>query len=175
MKRKRMRIVLLLAALGWFIFPKPGLTNSDETIKDLEPVLYNKLQFKKNTDYLHDAGKIEMKNTIPVKQFNVQFDGTRKLPARGDTTSLFREAGRSERSTVAAKSKEIGLFTKEVPIRNGIDGHPNTFQERSADHSGRTIIFVLLIVIGVVVLFTVFIPKIIQASPAEERKRGSHS
>lgn len=95
---RKLVAILLLVAFSWIARPAIGTANSDESIKELEPVLYERLQFKKNTDYLHDAGKIEMKNTIPTKQFDIHFDGSRKLPDRGDTVKLFRKAERSERA-----------------------------------------------------------------------------
>ncbi|BAQ10913.1 hypothetical protein OXB_2442 [Bacillus sp. OxB-1] len=172
---RKLVAVLLLASFSWIARPAIGTADSDEFIKELEPVLYEKLQFKKNTDYLHDAGKIKMKNTIPVKQIDIQFDGSRKLPDRGDTVNLFRTAERSERGTVAAKSKELGLFSNEVSKREEASVGPGVIDGPSSNSGGRTLVFILLIAIGAIVLFTVFIPKIIQESPAEERRKGSHS
>ncbi|GKV55013.1 hypothetical protein NCCP2222_09600 [Sporosarcina sp. NCCP-2222] len=171
MKAAKSIVVMVLLCSVIFSMQARGSAATDGSIEDLEPVLYEKLKFNKNTDYLHDAGKIEMKNTLPEKQFNLHFDGSRRLPARGDSSYLFRTDVRGERSTVAARSKEIGLFTKTAVRKNEATVSSYIPVEQQRDSNGRTLLFVLLIVIGTVILFTVFIPKTIQESPVRERKR----
>ncbi|QTD39746.1 type VII secretion EssA family protein [Sporosarcina sp. Te-1] len=171
MKLTRLVVMVSLLCSVTFLTEKSGSATAEDSIEELEPVLYEKLKFNKNTDYLHDAGKIEMKNTLPEKQFNLHFDGSRRLPIRGDSSYLFRSDVRSERSTVAARSEEIGLFTKTATRKNEATVSSYIPVEQQTDSNGRTLLFILLIVIGTVVLFTVFIPKTIQESPVRERKR----
>ncbi|WP_301107136.1 type VII secretion EssA family protein [Sporosarcina sp.] len=171
MKVKTMIVVIVMSMLMWQAAPLVGLVDSNDTINDLEPVIYEKLKFKKNTDYLHDDGKIEMKNTITNRQFEIQFDGSRKLPEKGDTSYLFQEVVRGGKSTVAAKSLEIGLFTKgksglqEKPITQIPDSSPNR-------NNLRTLIFLGLITLSLVIMFIFFVPKLVQVSSNDERKWG---
>lgn len=153
----KIRTALLLLIVWLSAVP---FVNAEEQVKDLEPVIYEKLKFKKNTDYLHDGKKTEMKNTIPEKQFNIYFDGRKQLPNRADTSFLFQTAKRGEISTIAAKSSELKLFMNEgigekefssSPIDNG----------KTADNKARTMILLAIIAIGIAVLFIVFIPKLV--------------
>ena len=84
MKIKTVLFVLII----WFSAVQ--FVSAEEQVKDLEPLIYEKLKFKKNTNYLHDEKKTEMKNTIPEKQFNIYFDGRKQLPNRGDTSFYFK-------------------------------------------------------------------------------------
>lgn len=169
MKLKKMIVVLVMSMLVWKAAPLVGLVDSNDTINDLEPVIYDKLKFKKNTDYLHDDGKIEMKNTITNRQFDIKFDGSRKLPEKGDTSYLFQDVVRGGKSTVAAKALDIGLFTKgepgiqEKPITQIPDGSPN-------GNSLRTLVFLGLIILSLVVIFVFFVPKLVQISSNDEKK-----
>jgi len=134
--------------------------NIDDPIGDLEPVMYEKLKFKQNTDYLHDEQKTEMKNTIPIKQFDINFDGSKQLPKKGDTSFIFQEAERGKKSTVAAKTVEIGLFTKENNNEKAKIPVP-TKSQLMPGSTTRTLIFIVMIALGMIFMFTVLLPKFI--------------
>ena len=102
-----------------------------------------------------------MKNTIPVKQLDINFDGSKKLPERGrDISYLFQEAERGQKSTVAAKSAEIGLFTTDNPDRK-VENVKNIQDEQPKSTNIRTMIFIGLISVGIIFLFTVLLPKLV--------------
>jgi hypothetical protein len=168
MKVKPTFTLLVMAVVLWLIAGNVS-ANEEEKIHDLDPVIYDELEFKKNTDYLHDKQKIEIKNTLPVEQFDIDFDGSKQLPDRGDTSYLFQEAEREKKSTVAARTSEIGIFedkgkyrkTEEVqaPIANN--------EQTVGNNNGRTVIFIGLIAVGLLFLFAFLLPRLInQPVPA---------
>ena len=133
--------------------------DADDPIGDLEPVMYEKLKFKQNTDYLHDEQKTEMKNTIPNKQFDINFDGSKQLPKKGDTSFIFHEAERGKKSTVAAKTVEIGLFTKANNNEKAKIPMP-TKSQLTTGNTTRTMIFIMMIALGMIFMFTILLPKL---------------
>lgn len=142
------------------------LAEEPKKVEDLDPVIYEKLEFKKNTDYLHDKKKTEMKNTIPKKQVDIYFDGRNKLPNRGDTSYLFQTAERGEKSTVTAKSSELKLFSeKDITLA---DVSVSQIEEESASNSARTILFFGVIGIGILTLFVIFLPRLVSTSESTE-------
>ncbi|WP_144509670.1 type VII secretion protein EssA [Bacillus sp. FJAT-22090] len=143
--------------------------HAEEQVKDLEPVIYEKLKFKKNTDYLHDEKKTEMKNTIPEKQFTIYFDGRKQLPNRNDTSFLFQTDKRGEISTVAVRSSELKLFSNEGKGKKELSTSPLDEGE-IANNRIRTMILLAIIAVGLVVLFIVFIPKLVQTSDTSMKK-----
>lgn len=171
MKAKKVILVVLCTAL--LCFPKSGVVLADEnkTIDELEPLLYEKLEFKKNTDYLHDVKKTEMKNTIPIKQFDIYFDGRRKLPNRNDSSFLFLSDERGENSTVAARSLELKLFTSGEKETNTKGNFSQQQQEGSSNGNLLTLVFLLIIASGIIILFVVFLPKLAQTSNGTPKKK----
>lgn len=168
MKSKGIVLILLVFLVGSSVSYRVN-AKTDDAIRDLEPVEYNKLEFKQNTDYLHDEKKVEMKNTIPVKQLDIDFDGSKKLPERGrDISFLFQEAERGQKSTVAVKAIETGLFTTETQVKK-VEVIRDIQEEQSKGTNFRTMVFLGLIAVGVIFLFTVLLPKI-GNSPLEKRK-----
>ena len=142
------------------------LAEEPKKVEDLDPVIYEKLEFKKNTDYLHDKKKTEMKNTIPKKQVDIYFDGRKKLPNRGDTSYLFQTAERGEKSTVTAKSSELKLFSeKDITLA---DVSVSQIEEESSSNSARTILFFGVIGIGILTLFVIFLPRLVSTSESTE-------
>lgn len=168
MSVKRVMVALLvmwITGASWYSVH----AETDDSIRDLEPVKYDKLKFKQNTDYLHDTKKVEMKNTIPVKQLDINFDGSKKLPKRGgDISYLFQEAERGQKSTVAAKSTEIGLFIKDNPDRK-METVKNKQDEQPKGTNIRTMIFIGLIAMGMIFLFTVLLPKLVNEPTGREK------
>ncbi|MFJ5769046.1 type VII secretion EssA family protein [Psychrobacillus sp. NPDC093180] len=163
MKTKILLLLVLLAFVVLFVDLQVVSAEEDKTIEELEPVIYEKLQFKKNTDYLHDGKKTEMKNTIPDKQFNIYFDGRKQLPNRSDTSFLFQTSVRGEKSTVAAKSSELNLFMAES--KNDMQLPDSFIDDReTATNNTRTLIFLAIIAIGLLALFIVVLPKLVQPS-----------
>ncbi|WP_093059439.1 type VII secretion protein EssA [Psychrobacillus sp. OK028] len=155
--------VLLLSLVGNSLVV---FAEEPKKAEDLEPVIYEKLKFKKNTDYLHDNQKTEMKNTIPKKQFDIYFDGRKKLPNRADTSYLFQTAERGEKSTVTAKSSELQLFSeKEIALANETE---SKIEEESSGNNLRPILFLGLIAIGMLTLFVIFLPKLVNSSETTE-------
>lgn len=162
----KIRTTLLLLIIWLSAVP---FVYAEEQFKDLEPVIYEKLKFKKNTDYLHDGKKTEMKNTIPEKQFNIYFDGRKQLPNRGDISFLFQTAERGEISTVAAKSSELKLFLNEGIGDKEFSASPID-KGKSADNITRTMILLAIIAIGIAVLFIVFIPRLVNTPDTSIKK-----
>ncbi len=167
-RKKNGLLFILVVMLSMFIGNQVHADN-DDPIGDLEPVIYEKPKFKQNTDYLHDEQKAEMKNTIPVKQFDINFDGSKQLPQKGDTSFVFHKAERGTRSTVAVKTLEIGLFTKEkadekakIPIK--------TKSQQTTGNTTRTMIFIGVIALGMVFMFTVLLPKLLHQPLSVNRK-----
>ncbi len=121
--------ILLLTFFLWISGMFVVLAEEETSSSVLDPLIYESLKFKKNTDYLHDGKKLELKNTLPQKQFNIYFDGRKQLPVRDDTSFLFQTSNRGEKSTVSARSQELKLFsvesystslkTTQAPIQDG--------------------------------------------------------
>ena len=169
MKVNRILLFVLLALPVLFVDLEVVLAVEHKTVDELEPVIYEKLQFKKNTDYLHDGKKTEMKNTIPDKQFDIYFDGRKQLPNRSDTSFLFQTSARGEKSTVAAKSSELNLFMNES---KGDKLLPDSafLNNETATNKTRTMIFLAIIVMGMFALFIVVLPKLVQPTETSTNK-----
>lgn len=146
--------------ISWLLAQTTVHANEEKSNKELEPVIYERLKFKKNTDYLHDGKKTEMKNTIPEKQFNIYFDGRRQLPNREDTSYLFQTSERGEISTVSAKTSDLKLFSNESKGEKEQSGTSLNMEE-PAGNKIRTMILLAIIAVGIVTLFMVFIPKMV--------------
>ncbi|MFJ8064664.1 type VII secretion EssA family protein [Psychrobacillus sp. NPDC096426] len=160
-------VLLVLCVL--FVDLQVVLAQEDKTVEELEPVIYEKLKFKKNTDYLHDGKKTEMKNTIPDKQFDIYFDGRKQLPNRSDTSFLFQTSARGKKSTIAAKSSELNLFMNES---KGDKLLPDSafLNNETVTNKTRTMIFLTIIVVGVFALFIIVLPKLVQPSETSTTK-----
>lgn len=177
MKRmKANKAILMILCTALLCFSKSGVVLADEnkTIDELEPLLYEKLEFKKNTDYLHDVKKTEMKNTIPIKQFDIFFDGRKKLPNRNDSSFLFQSDERGENSTVAARSLELKLFTsgdQETKTQRNSAFKQHQEQQGSSNGGLLTFVFLSIIAIGIIILFAVFLPKLASASNGAPKKK----
>ena len=169
MKHKKFFLSFILLMSVGFSFGKNIHADTGDPIGDLEPVQYEKLKFKQNTDYLHDEQKTEMKNTIPVKQFDINFDGSKQLPKKDDTSFVFHETERGKKSTVAAKTIEIGLFTKannnekaKVPIQAN--------SQLTTGNTTRTMVFIVMIALGMIFLFTILLPRLMNQPGAVNSK-----
>lgn len=172
MKANKVILVILCSVLLCSIKSGVVLADENKTIDELEPLLYEKLEFKKNTDYLHDAKKTEMKNTIPIKQFDIYFDGRKKLPNRTDSSFLFQSDERGEKSTVAARSLELKLFNSgDQEIKTKGSTSPGQEQLGSSNGNLLTLVFLLIIAIGIIILFAVFLPKLAKASNGAPKKK----
>lgn len=168
MKRMKVKLRFLFPILFLILVGTSTVVFAEEPkkVEDLDPVIYEKLEFKKNTDYLHDKKKTEMKNTIPQKQVDIYFDGRKKLPNRGDTSYLFQTIERGEKSTVTAKSSELKLFSeKDITLA---DVPVSKMEEESSSNSVRTILFFGLIGIGILTLFVIFLPRLVGTSESTE-------
>ena len=166
MKRMKVKSRFLISLLLLMMFLGNGfIVYADEPKKaeDLDPVIYEKLEFKKNTDYLHDKKKTEMKNTIPQKQFDIYFDGRNKLPNRGDTSYLFLTAERGEKSTVTAKSSELNLFSENDTTKQEV-AMDQMGEEKSSSNRIRIIIFFGIVGLGVLALFAFLLPRLVHAN-----------
>lgn len=148
----------MLVGNGFVVFAE-----EPKKVEDLDPVIYEKLEFKKNTDYLHDKKKTEMKNTIPKKQIDIFFDGRKKLPNRGDISYLFQTAERGVKSTVTAKSSELKLFSA-VDTKKAELSVSQMEEEKSSTNRIRTIIFFGIVGIGIIALFTILLPRLVNAN-----------
>lgn len=165
MKRMKVKSFLLLPIL-FFLSIGNGLVAFAEEPKkaeDLDPVIYEKLEFKKNTDYLHDKKKTEMKNTIPKKQIDIYFDGRQVLPDRGDVSYLFLTAERGEKSTVTAKSSELKLFSA-TDAKQAELTVAELEEEKSSSNRIMTILFFGIVVLGLIALFAILLPRLVNAN-----------
>ncbi|ALC86424.1 hypothetical protein AM499_11740 [Bacillus sp. FJAT-22090] len=160
MSFKQFTLLFCVLMISWLLAQTTVHANEEKSNKELEPVIYEKLKFKKNTDYLHDGKKTEMKNTIPEKQFNIYFDGRRQLPNREDTSYLFQTSERGEISTVSAKTSDLKLFSNESKGEKEQSGTSLNMEE-PAGNKTRTMILLAIIAVGIVMLFMVFIPKMV--------------
>ena len=160
MRFKQFTLLFSVLMISWLLAQTTVHANEEKSNKELEPVIYEKLKFKKNTDYLHDGKKTEMKNTIPEKQFNIYFDGRRQLPNREDTSYLFQTSERGEISTVSAKTSDLKLFSNESKGEKEQSGTSLNMEE-PAGNKTRTMILLTIIAVGIVMLFMVFIPKMV--------------
>ncbi|HJF31854.1 MAG TPA: type VII secretion protein EssA [Sporosarcina psychrophila] len=173
MKTKSTWLLLILLIIAWTAgHSTVQAAPEDEPNLDLEPVVYEELKFKKNTDYLHDRKKVEMKNTIPVKQFDIYFDGRKQLPKRSNGSYLFRTGERGEKSTVAAKTTELGLFTSAEKSGKKIAA-VKIIEENTATNMPRTLILLAIIVVGLITLFTIFLPKLVNTAEGNNRNPQS--
>ncbi|SFM29354.1 hypothetical protein SAMN05421832_101523 [Psychrobacillus psychrodurans] len=165
MKRMKVKLPLLFSILYLMLVGNAFIVLAEEPKKaeELDPMIYEKLEFKKNTDYLHDNKKTEMKNTIPKKQVDIYFDGRNKLPNRGDTSYLFLTAERGEKSTVTAKSSELKLFSAKDTKQAELSVSPMG-EKKSYSGKIRTFIFLGLVGIGIIALFVILLPKLVNTS-----------
>lgn len=170
MKSNKVILVILCTVLLCSLKSGVVLAEENKTIDELEPLLYEKLEFKKNTDYLHDVKKTEMKNTIPLKQFDIYFDGRKKLPNRNDSSFLFQSDARGENSTVAARSLELKLFNSGEKETNRQVNFSQQQQEGNSNSNLLTLVFLLIIASGIIILFAVFLPKLAKASTGTPKK-----
>ncbi|MDF2065913.1 type VII secretion EssA family protein [Bacillus sp. Cr_A10] len=171
MSFKQVTLLFCVLMISWLLAQTTVHANEEKSSKELEPVIYEKLKFKKNTDYLHDGKKTEMKNTIPEKQFNIYFDGRRQLPNREDTSYLFQTSERGEISTVSAKTSDLKLFSngsKGEKEQSGISLN----MEEPAGNKTRTMILLAIIAVGIVTLFMVFIPKMVNTPTTNKSIRS---
>lgn len=163
----KVKTILVLVILGWALSSVQVQAEEEKTIKELDPVIYEKLEFKKNTDYLHDVKKTEMKNTIPEKQFNIYFDGRKKLPNRSDTSYLFLTSERGEKSTVAAKTSELKLFSDEAK-ENSEQMNTPVEEIEPGGNKARNFIFLAILVVGLVTLFIVIVPRMVHSEVSKK-------
>lgn len=173
MKHMKAKIVVSLFLLFLLAFTSEIAivqAEEDKKVDELEPMIYEKLKFKKNTDYLHDGKKMEMKNTIPTKQFDIYFDGRKKLPNRSDTSYLFQTANRGEISTVAAKSLDLKLFSNDGNGDKELSSSPSS-DGQAVDNRTRTIILLTIIAVGLAALFMIVIPKLVYSSDSPKGVR----
>ncbi len=146
-----------------------ALAETEESPVQLVPLEYEKLKFEQNTDYLHDEQKTEMKNTIPTKQFDIYFDGRMQLPDREDTSFLFQTSARGEKSTVKVKTSELQLFSLEKKREN--EAIPVTnIEEESSDNMTLTLILIGILAVSMILLFTLFLPKLVNTSEISKTK-----
>ena len=173
MKRMRVKSYFLLTLLVFMFIGNSFIVVAEEPkeAKDLDPLIYEKLEFKKNTDYLHDKQKTEMKNTIPKKQFDIYFDGRNKLPDKGDTSILFQTAERGEKSTVTAKSTELKLFSESEKDITQADISGSKIEDETSSSNMRAIIFLVLIGMGILTLFVIFLPRLVNTSESTEQAK----
>lgn len=170
MSFKQVTLLFCVLMISWLLAQTTVHANEEKSSKELEPVIYEKLKFKKNTDYLHDGKKTEMKNTIPEKQFNIYFDGRRQLPNRKDTSYLFQTSERGEISTVSAKTSDLKLFSNESKGEKEQSGTSLNMEE-PAGNKTRTMILLAIIAVGIVTLFMVFIPKMVNTPTSNKSIR----
>ena len=158
MKLKRNWLLIVSFFFMGFI---SGEVHAEEgkSSSDLQPLEYESLKFKKNTDYLHDDKKIELKNTLPKKQFDIFFDGRQQLPDREDTSYLFQTSKRGEISTVSARSQELQLFSKEAS--SSVIQTSEMIEEGTSSKLPMMIIFTLLI-LSIGSLFLFIVPKLLK-------------
>ena len=110
-----------------------------------------------------------MKNTIPLKQFDIYFDGRKKLPKRSDGSYLFRTSERGEKSTVAVKTAELKLFT--TPVDKNERLATDSIEEENAGNRTRTMILLAIIAAGLVAVFTIFLPKLVNTPDGSKPTR----
>ena len=171
MKAKFILLLLSLCVVGG----SAGAIASAEgpkDIKEFEPLNYQELEFKGNTDYLHDKQKVEMKNTLPEKQFDIDFDGSKQLPDHSDTLFLFEEAERGKKSTVTVMASEMGLFKADAKDSgtNFIGASSVNDEPTPGTPIGRTVIYMGLIIAGLLVLFGFLLPRFIHQPVPQKRK-----
>ncbi len=171
MKVKIIRTLLLLIFVSCML--ADALVSADDDVDKLEPIIYEELKFKKNTDYLHDEKKVEMKNTIPIKQFDIQFDGSKKLPDRPNATLLFQNPEREATSTVSVKSAEIGLFTAGSVLEKTVEPISNA-ETSQTNRYLISIIFGGLIIGSFIVLITFFLPKLTTENENNHRRTNGY-
>lgn len=169
MKRMKVKASFFILLFSLIVVGNDLVVFAEEPkkVEDLDPVIYEKLEFKKNTDYLHDKQKTEMKNTIPKKQFDIFFDGRNKLPNRGDTSYLFQTAERGEKSTVTAKSSELELFSHKEITQPDVSV---TKIEESTSSNVMKIIFFVLIAAGILTLFIILLPRLVSTTAPKSVK-----
>ena len=110
-----------------------------------------------------------MKNTIPVNNLTLTLMAVRSFRRGRDISYLFQKAERGQKSTVAAKSAEIGLFTTDNPDRK-VETVKNIQDEQPKSTNIRTMIFIGLIGVGIIFLFTVLLPKLVNEPNSEIRQ-----
>ena len=86
--------------------------------------------------------------------------GVEAVPEEEEISSyLFQEAERGQKSTVAAKSAEIGIFQQKIPTGKW-KAVKNIQDETPKSTNIRTMIFIGLIGVGIIFLFTVSVAQI---------------
>jgi len=151
--------LLIWMLFFWGVISIGVHAEEDNASSDLTPLIYESLKFKKNTDYLHDDKKLELKNTLPQKQFDIYFDGRQQLPNRDNPSYLFQTSVRGEKSTVSAKSKELQLFSEEKA--SSVIKTDDRIEVGTASKLPMIIIITLLI-LSISTLFFFIIPRLMK-------------
>ena len=177
MKHKRNLALVLLAGTVIAVQPVSADEPEENPAETLDPFEYKELEFRKKTEYLHDRGQVEMKNTISEAQINLDFSEEVRIPSPIEVSELFLEPGRSETGTAAAKAAELGLFTEEAPVSEEAAAKEpqQAAEEQSEGTPVRNWIFIGVIVLAVAGLFAFVVPALLKgggggAQPERRRK-----
>ncbi|SIT70677.1 type VII secretion EssA family protein [Edaphobacillus lindanitolerans] len=136
----------------------------DNPAEDLESLKYDSLKFDQNTEYLHDRGHLEMKNTLSEAQVKLDFSEQIRFPSPIDPSALFNEPGRASAGTAAAVASEMGLFSEDRPtasVRPENNAGPPA--ESSGGTTFRTWAFVGIILLSVAGLFALMLPALLRS------------
>lgn len=165
MKHKRTTLLLLLAGATAAALPVLADEPEENPAEALEPFQYRSLEFRKKTEYLHDRGRVEMKNTLTETQLNLDFSEEVRIPSPIQVSDLFLEPGRSETGTAAAKAAELGLFTEEAPVSEEIAAKdPQPIPDEQQDGSQvRNWLFVGVIILAIAGLFAFIVPALLKS------------
>ncbi len=169
MRTNKILILLSILLTSFFIGGVAAVAETEGSSVKLAPLEYEKLKFEKNTDYLHDDQKTEMKNTFPTKQFDIYFDGRMQLPDRDDTSFLFQTSARGEKNTVEVKTSELQLFSIERKKENVSTPVP-IVEEESSGNMTLMLILTGVLALTIILLFTLFLPKLVNTSEVSRRK-----
>ncbi len=163
MKVKFVSLALLLLILITGVGVVSVAADGDDSIEGLKTVDYEKLKFKKNTDYMHDRKKVEQKNTIPTKQFDVHFDGQKQLPNRNDTSFLFNSAKRGEKNTTAVRASDLQLFTNSANEEPFLASE-KPYEQKVGNTRFQSWLLIGVLLLGIIVLFTTLLPRLLQSA-----------
>lgn len=163
MKHKRNFTLLLLAGIFAVALPVSADKPEENPAETLDPFEYKELEFRQKTEYLHDRGQVEMKNTISEAQINLDFSERVVTPSPIEVSELFLEPGRSETGTAAAKAAELGLFTEKAPGSEAAAKEPTQVSMEQAEGAPvRNWIFISAIVLAVGGLFAFVVPALLK-------------
>ncbi|PLR96526.1 type VII secretion protein EssA [Bacillus sp. T33-2] len=163
MKCNAKGILFLIAA--FLIVYKSDPAMAEPNIDQLTPNTYEKKEFNKNTDFLHEKSLSERRQSIPEEQKGLTFIKPSSDPMEKIQEQLFSQSTK-ENNTIRAKAQQMQLFSGEEERQFITEEDTGTTAEKE---SGLSLLYIVLLVAGILVVFAFLIPKMAQSKEFEKK------